>query len=119
MRHLTCGIIDQKRSINHKRKKKPPEISFRRLFAEREGFEPPVPLGTPVFKTGVIDHSTISPFRLNECRYFSFSECKGTTFFLSLQDIDDFFLLIFYINTFSCLICALFADEDFLGCAIA
>ena len=29
--------------------------------AEREGFEPPVPLGTPVFKTGVIDHSTISP----------------------------------------------------------
>ena len=30
-------------------------------MAEREGFEPPVPLGTPVFKTGVIDHSTISP----------------------------------------------------------
>ena len=30
-------------------------------FAEREGFEPPVPLGTPVFKTGVIDHSTIFP----------------------------------------------------------
>ena len=34
---------------------------FSLLFAEREGFEPPVPLGTPVFKTGVIDHSTISP----------------------------------------------------------
>ncbi len=31
------------------------------FFAEREGFEPPVPLSTPVFKTGVIDHSTISP----------------------------------------------------------
>ena len=31
------------------------------LLAEREGFEPPVPLSTPVFKTGVIDHSTISP----------------------------------------------------------
>ncbi len=31
------------------------------LFAEREGFEPPVPLSTPVFKTGVIDHSTIFP----------------------------------------------------------
>ena len=31
------------------------------LFAEREGFEPPVPLGTVVFKTTVIDHSTISP----------------------------------------------------------
>ncbi len=31
-------------------------------FAEREGFEPPVPLGTTVFKTVVIDHSTISPY---------------------------------------------------------
>jgi hypothetical protein len=31
------------------------------LKAEREGFEPPVPLGTAVFKTAVIDHSTISP----------------------------------------------------------
>ena len=34
---------------------------FTPLFAEREGFEPPVPLGTTVFKTVVIDHSTISP----------------------------------------------------------
>ena len=31
------------------------------IVAEREGFEPPVPRGTPVFKTGVIDHSTIFP----------------------------------------------------------
>ena len=31
-------------------------------MAEREGFEPPVPFGTTVFKTVVIDHSTISPF---------------------------------------------------------
>ena len=31
------------------------------LLAEREGFEPPAPLSAPVFKTGVIDHSTISP----------------------------------------------------------
>ena len=31
------------------------------LEAEREGFEPPVPCGTAVFKTAVIDHSTISP----------------------------------------------------------
>ena len=31
------------------------------FIAEREGFEPPVPLGTTVFKTVVIDHSTISP----------------------------------------------------------
>ena len=36
---------------------------MRNLEAEREGFEPPVPLGTTVFKTVVIDHSTISPHR--------------------------------------------------------
>ena len=30
-------------------------------IAEREGFEPPVPLSTPVFKTGAFDHSAISP----------------------------------------------------------
>ena len=34
---------------------------FTPFFAERGGFEPPVPLGTAVFKTAVIDHSTISP----------------------------------------------------------
>ena len=33
------------------------------LFAEREGFEPPVPLSTSVFKTDAIDHSAISPKR--------------------------------------------------------
>ena len=32
-------------------------------LADREGFEPPVPCGTPVFKTGVFDHSTISPYK--------------------------------------------------------
>ena len=31
------------------------------LTAEREGFEPPVPLSTSVFKTDAIDHSAISP----------------------------------------------------------
>ena len=36
------------------------------FIAEREGFEPPVPLGTAVFKTAVIDHSTISPQKIIE-----------------------------------------------------
>ena len=31
-------------------------------FAEREGFEPPEPLSSTVFKTAAIDHSAISPF---------------------------------------------------------
>ena len=47
----------------HIKTKKPAENSagFLLLWAEREGFEPPVPLSTAVFKTAVIDHSTISP----------------------------------------------------------
>ena len=31
------------------------------FIAEREGFEPPVPCGTTVFKTAAFDHSAISP----------------------------------------------------------
>ena len=30
-------------------------------FAEKEGFEPPVPCGTTVFKTAAFDHSAIPP----------------------------------------------------------
>ena len=35
-------------------------------LAEREGFEPPVPLSTPVFKTGAFDHSAISPIQSDD-----------------------------------------------------
>ena len=41
--------------------KKEQSMTAQILLAEREGFEPPVPLSTVVFKTTVIDHSTISP----------------------------------------------------------
>ena len=53
------------------------------FIAEREGFEPPVPLGTAVFKTAVIDHSTISPI----CYFVRFAtiisqlRCKGMDYF--------------------------------------
>ena len=64
-----CRPINEKR--NHLFTKR-----LRFYVAEREGFEPPVPLGTVVFKTTVIDHSTISPvLRCLE------SGCKGTEFF--------------------------------------
>ena len=36
---------------------------FSVILAEREGFEPPVPRGTLVFKTSAFDHSAISPMR--------------------------------------------------------
>ena len=43
-------------------------------FAEREGFEPPVPLSTSVFKTGAIDHSATFPicFYVKYCGRFKF-----------------------------------------------
>ena len=31
------------------------------LLAEREGFEPPVPYGTPDFESGTFDHYATSP----------------------------------------------------------
>ena len=34
---------------------------YEALKAEEEGFEPPVPRGTTVFKTAAFDHSAISP----------------------------------------------------------
>ena len=36
-------------------------IFFVAEIAVREGFEPPEPFSPPVFKTGAIDHSAISP----------------------------------------------------------
>ena len=51
------------------------------FLAEREGFEPPVPLSTPVFKTGAFDHSAISPFSQDDYSLVLFSGCKGMTIF--------------------------------------
>ena len=64
------------------------------VWAEREGFEPPVPLSTTVFKTVVIDHSTISPF-VGKASFVFKSECKGKQFFSFLQIFCHFFALKF------------------------
>ena len=53
-------------------------------LAEREGFEPPVPLSTPVFKTGAIDHSAISPYLL----------CKSWKAYCRAKHKDDALLLL-------------------------
>ena len=34
---------------------------LKRFYTEREGFEPPEPCGSTVFKTAAIDHSATSP----------------------------------------------------------
>ena len=41
--------------------KSPAQSAELQLFAEREGFEPPDPLRSTVFKTAAFDHSAISP----------------------------------------------------------
>ena len=56
------------------------------LSAEREGFEPPAPLSAAVFKTAVIDHSTISPVLI--CLE---SGCKGTSFFSIMLILNQLF----------------------------
>ena len=50
------------------------------LSAEREGFEPPVPLSTAVFKTAVIDHSTTFPNFFKKALFFE-SDAKVRLFF--------------------------------------
>jgi hypothetical protein len=36
------------------------------MLADEEGFEPPEPLGSTVFKTAAIDHSATHPIRCAE-----------------------------------------------------
>jgi hypothetical protein len=52
------------------------------MFAEREGFEPPVLLQTTVFKTAALNRSAISLFVFHKyfCKYF-ISDCKDTNSF--------------------------------------
>ena len=46
----------------------------RQLLADEEGFEPPEPLGSTVFKTAAIDHSATHP---SECAEMDNSERFG------------------------------------------
>ena len=53
------------------------------FIAEREGFEPPEPFSSTVFKTAVIDHSTTSPVcqsLLDGSNVLSERDCKGSDF---------------------------------------
>ncbi len=62
----------------------------RAFFAEREGFEPPVPLGTMVFKTTAFDHSAISPAE-RKCKIFLFPTPNNkhtfSTFFITRESL--------------------------------
>ena len=57
------------------------------LVAESEGFEPPVPCGTMVFKTTAFDHSANSP-TFN--KFLCFSGCKYNDVLLTYTSIISF-----------------------------
>ena len=59
-----------------KKEKKEPFLVPSSFFAEREGFEPPEPLSSTVFKTAAIDHSAISP-RNRLQKYCFFFNCAN------------------------------------------
>ena len=70
-------------------------LSFN-LFAEREGFEPPDPLRSTVFKTAAFDHSAISPM-FYQILEFGFQimvsremECKVRHFFVICNSFTKF-----------------------------
>ena len=54
----------------------PPLRRLRLEVAEREGFEPPEPFGSIVFKTTAFGHSAISPILLNFCLEAPFSTAR-------------------------------------------
>ena len=73
-----------------------------RLFrAEREGFEPPVPLSTAVFKTAVIDHSTTSPIILR-CAWCFKASAKVMGFSETSKYFRNFFQKKCIFLYFSC-----------------
>lgn len=70
--------------------------SFVFVSAEREGFEPPDPLRSTVFKTAAFDHSAISPM-FYQILEFGFQimvsremECKVRHFFVICNSFTKF-----------------------------
>ena len=64
------------------------------FIAEREGFEPPEPLSSTVFKTAAIDHSAISPVVSNVLQSFcSQLRCKGKDYFRICKFLKHIFLI--------------------------
>ena len=81
IRQCSCRAYYQKKSRK--------SFDLQDSVAEREGFEPPVPCSTPVFKTGAFDHSAISPCKLWSS--FRVCECKGKYYFIICQTFDRLF----------------------------
>ena len=72
---------------------------FPNCLAEREGFEPPEPLSSTVFKTAAIDHSAISPrtaLLLKRVALFLKSDAKIWRFYYTAKFFCNFFRVIFH-----------------------
>ena len=57
--NAAAGILARKKQIRNFQMNLSSLSAY--FLAERQGFEPRVPLGTTVFKTAAIDHSATSP----------------------------------------------------------
>ena len=82
-------IYEDLNSLQTKKNKSCKSFDLQDSVAEREGFEPPVPCSTPVFKTGAFDHSAISPCKLWSS--FRVCECKDTQCLAICQIFTIFF----------------------------
>ena len=88
------------------------------FIAEREGFEPPVPLSTTVFKTVVIDHSTISPV-VGKTSFVFKSECKGSQIFSYGQIFLRYFCICAVFHLVKRRGLSAFGCRHVLGCSAA
>ena len=89
-----CGGALQMKKENQRSSKLGADFLF--SFAEREGFEPPDPLRSTVFKTAAFDHSAISPM-FYQILEFGFQimvsremECKVRHFFVICNSFTKF-----------------------------
>ena len=72
------------------------------MLAEREGFEPPEPLSSTVFKTAAIDHSAISP-SVYATHFLFKSGAKIQSIFDSANLFVRFFKKRFFLPYFCCI----------------
>ena len=95
--HQTRRWYQNKNWSESIKQKKDEQLSLLVFSAEREGFEPPVPLSTAVFKTAVIDHSTTFPMLAflvfkRVMRSLPQKRCKGRGYFWNMQAVFVFFV---------------------------
>ena len=85
MGEIRAPPVGVRREPSHKKNKRSP-FGLLYFLAEREGFEPPEPLSSTVFKTAAIDHSAISPSKSAAKVLLFFELCKFLSTFFAYID---------------------------------